>query len=294
MIQNKNIQTGYQIDDFTDPFIINHPISETQFQGSYHIHNDYYEFYLFLQSKGFFYNDGAKYPLRPGDFIIIPPDKIHRAYTTDHSPYERVILHLSRKTLIEISSPITNLHNDIQSCSGRMYHFENKGLKSYIDLAGELMKTSFADSPAFGQDLLQRSYLSILLIQMIRMIRESSNEVFSSPPSMIRDVYAYIDQHLSEDISIQSIANAMNISRSYLCHQFREYFNTSLWNYVLSKRLILAQKLLLSGSSVTEACYDSGFRDYAHFIKSFTKTFGVPPKKYSMNPAGQKTVTLPC
>ena len=103
MIQNKNIQTGYQIDDFTDPFIINHPISETQFQGSYHIHNDYYEFYLFLQSKGFFYNDGAKYPLRPGDFIIIPPDKIHRAYTTDHSPYERVILHLSRKTLIEIS-----------------------------------------------------------------------------------------------------------------------------------------------------------------------------------------------
>ena len=156
------------------------------------------------------------------------------------------------------------------------------------------MKTSFADSPAFGQDLLQRSYLSILLIQLIRMIRESSNEVFSSPPPMIQDVYAYIDQHLSEDISIQSIANAMNISRSYLCHQFREYFNTSLWNYVLSKRLILAQKLLLSGSSVTEACYDSGFRDYAHFIKSFTKTFGIPPKKYSMNPAVQKTVTLPC
>ena len=51
------------------------------------------------------------------------------------------------------------------------------------------------------------------------------------------------------------------------------------WNYVITKRLVYAQKLLWGGSSVTEACYESGFRDYAHFIKSFTKTFGCSPKQ---------------
>lgn len=36
---------------------------------------------------------------------------------------------------------------------------------------------------------------------------------------------------------------------------------------MISKRLVYSQKLLVEGASVTEACYESGFKDYAHFIK---------------------------
>ena len=85
---------------------------------------------------------------------------------------------------------------------------------------------------------------------------------------------------MTEDISVQDIANALNISRSYLSHEFKKSTGYGLWNYVITKRLVYAQKLIFGGASVTEACYESGFHDYAHFIKSFTKTFGSSPKQY--------------
>lgn len=94
-----------------------------------------------------------------------------------------------------------------------------------------------------------------------------------------RKTLEYINENLTKDISAQDIADALNVSRSYLSHMFKKSTGYGLWNYVITKRLVYAQKLLFGGSSVTEACYESGFKDYAHFIKSFTKTFGCSPKQ---------------
>ena len=79
---------------------------------------------------------------------------------------------------------------------------------------------------------------------------------------------------------IYHIFIVLNVSRYYLSHAFKKSTGYGLWNYVISKRLVYSQKLLAEGASVTEACYESGFKDYAHFIKSFTKTFGCSPKQY--------------
>ena len=49
--------------------------------------------------------------------------------------------------------------------------------------------------------------------------------------------------------------------------------------------VLYIRRALAEGASVTEACYESGFKDYAHFIKSFTKTFGCSPKQYGKNDA---------
>ena len=83
-----------------------------------------------------------------------------------------------------------------------------------------------------------------------------------------------------QELCVQDIADALNVSRYYLSHEFKKSTGYGLWNYVISKRLVYSQKLLAEGASVTEACYESGFKDYAHFIKSFTKTFGCSPKQY--------------
>lgn len=91
---------------------------------------------------------------------------------------------------------------------------------------------------------------------------------------------------------MQDIADALNVSRYYLSHAFKKSTGYGLWNYVISKRLVYSQKLLAEGASVTEACYESGFKDYAHFIKSFTKTFGCSPKQYGKNDASIYTVKL--
>ena len=57
----------------------------------------------------------------------------------------------------------------------------------------------------------------------------------------------YINENLTKDISAQDIADALNVSRSYLSHMFKKSTGYGLWNYVITKRLVYAQKLLFGG-----------------------------------------------
>ena len=58
-------------------------------------------------------------------------------------------------------------------------------------------------------------------------------------------------------------------------------FGTTIIKYLTSKRISEAKKLLNSGKSISEAAEESGFNDYANFMRTFKKIVGVPPKKYA-------------
>ena len=145
----------------------------------------------------------------------------------------------------------------------------------------------------YGADLLCSAWFQILLIQISQQMRmaEGSGE-WESAAGFVGEALDYVNTHMTENISVRDIADALNVSQSYLSHAFKKSTGYGLWNYVISKRLVYAQKLLLEGISVTEACYESGFRDYAHFIKSFTKTFGCSPKQYGKEEPSSYMVKL--
>ena len=133
----------------------------------------------------------------------------------------------------------------------------------------------------------------ILLIQISQQMRLAEGSgAWESVAGFVGEALDYVNTHMTEDISVQDIADALNVSQSYLSHAFKKSTGYGLWNYVISKRLVYAQKLLVEGISVTEACYESGFRDYAHFIKSFTKTFGCSPKQYGKEESSSYMVKL--
>jgi len=45
--------------------------------------------------------------------------------------------------------------------------------------------------------------------------------------------------------------------------------------------LLVASTLLAEGIGVSEVCDRCGFSDYSNFLKAFTKSVGISPKKYS-------------
>ncbi|MEG2350978.1 MAG: AraC family transcriptional regulator, partial [Hungatella sp.] len=87
----------------------------------------------------------------------------------------------------------------------------------------------------------------------------------------------YIDQHLSEALSLESISTACSLDKYYLSHLFKKETESTIFQYILVKRIAQAKELLSLGSSVTEACQQSGFNDYANFIRSFKKVTGYSP-----------------
>ena len=94
----------------------------------------------------------------------------------------------------------------------------------------------------------------------------------------IEEILKYINNNLSEDLSILILSDKFFISKYYLMHKFKKETGYTLHNYVLQKRLLMAKELIKSGESVTKASLQCGFKDYSSFLRSFKKMFNTTPR----------------
>lgn len=90
----------------------------------------------------------------------------------------------------------------------------------------------------------------------------------------------YTDRHIAEDIRIDDICRALNISRTLLYEKTKQYTNGGIASFIRSRRLETAKKLLSETDlSVPEVSDRVGFSDYNYFLRVFKKHFGISPKK---------------
>ena len=87
----------------------------------------------------------------------------------------------------------------------------------------------------------------------------------------------YIDQHLTEEISIEQLAEQCYLSKFHMMRLFRQETGQSIYEYLTLKRLLKARELIVQGESATESCYSVGFRSYSSFTRSYAKYFGSTP-----------------
>ncbi len=286
----------YETTDFENSFQLVHKITTRRFQYGSHIHTHFYEIHFMLRGDMDIAIDGTKKKLVRGDVTVISPGEIHRPYINSNREYERTVLHVSDHLLAELSTPYTNFQSMFRSNRLHFIHFTEEELKGLLVCADQIKK--YVDNPGLmGADIMQQSYLNIVLLQILEKLQAAGEDEkkgvgYQESSPLIEGAVDYINRHLTEDITVQSIAEYLNVSRSYVSRVFKERTGSTLWGYVVAKRLILSQRLMLEGKSITEACYDSGFRDYAHFIKSFSKKFGMPPGKYAGQVIKQITINI--
>lgn len=95
----------------------------------------------------------------------------------------------------------------------------------------------------------------------------------------------YMNRHLCEQISVQSVADAVNLSSSYFSRQFKSRTGYSPYEYILLRRIDRAKHLLSSTQlSVKEIAYATGYNSEEHFIHSFQKNVGIPPGMFRKYP----------
>ena len=277
----------YEVNDFAHNFEISRNRSANNISKQHwdlHIHSTYYEVLVFIRGNVDFWIEGRRKKLEPGDIVIVNPREIHRIYLHDDSVYERIVIHFSDSMLKDMSTAQTNILSVFHKNKAHILHFSEEEMERFLN--NQMQLRNLWNNKEFGADVVGDAWLQILLIQIAQQIRLADGQVEQEiAPGLVGEALEYVNANMTKDISVQNIADALNVSRSYLSHAFKKSTGYGLWNYVISKRLVYAQKLLLGGASVTEACYASGFRDYAHFIKSFTKTFGSSPTQFKKGTA---------
>lgn len=99
-------------------------------------------------------------------------------------------------------------------------------------------------------------------------------------PDYASRVMEYINANYMNNISVAEIAAFLKLDRKYLSRIFKEKTGFTVQEYLISKRLSEAKKLLKSGYSVSESAYMTGYNDAFNFSKAFKKHFGASPRKY--------------
>ncbi len=250
-------------------------------KGAFHLHEGY-ELFLFLRGNVNCYVGQQCFHMERGDLLVIRPGQYHRPTMLDHSDYERITLNFQDSLLQKLSTEKTNL--------SAVFHEASKEKVYFVHLSDEqlqqsltLLKTveSLLMSDTFGSDILIQSCLTQLFVLTNNAFRSAGHQTSNIMPKLIRDLLRYIDSNLSEKITLETLEHEFFLNGTYISRQFKKHTGLTLRNYLLERRISHAKSLLTSELSLTEVCQQSGFPDYANFIRSFTKVVGVSPGKYA-------------
>lgn len=139
----------------------------------------------------------------------------------------------------------------------------------------------------YNQNANGQLYLdSLVNLLSVHLLRTYTSQPIKASPSpqkptqqQIRQVIDYLQAHLAEDISLDQLAQSINLSPSHLRRLFKQATGLPLHQYLLQLRINRAKDLLLTGSfSVGEVAVAVGFADQSHLHRHFKRVFGVTPK----------------
>lgn len=246
-----------------------------------------YKVFFLLSGEKRFHIDDQVFDCNPGDLILVAPEEWHYfSNFSEDACHERKILFFHP----DLFSNLSSASSDLRQCFSRkaLSHTRKITLEPQEQERILLYTHRLTENGGFGQDLLERCCVTELLVYLNRLFvcRSTDAADVGNLPNryspQINEILAYIRSNLSEDLSLEALAEKFFLSTSYLCRIFREATGTTTHKYICAQRITLAKELLVAGASVTSVCAECGFRDYSNFIKVFTKNVGISPKRYAL------------
>jgi AraC family transcriptional regulator len=108
---------------------------------------------------------------------------------------------------------------------------------------------------------------------------DTAEHGFSS--SQTRAVIDYVHAHLRRDLTLQELADALDLSPRHFSRLFRTTFGTTPHRYVITERVNEAKALLANRRlAIVEIAEALGFADQSHLTNVFRRVTGVSPKRY--------------
>lgn len=249
----------------------------------YHYH-EFHKIVIFLSGNVTYMVEGKAYQLMPWDILLIPSLNIHRPIISPEVPYERIILWVHDSFLQQEmlhSYKLNKCFYSTQEKSSNLLRSNAKNRMNIVSLLTDLENS--IQSNEFGAQLYTDTLFLQLLISLNRLILTDNTVDISSSVQSNKHVdllIAYINQHLGDDLSIETLSKELYLSASHLMHQFKKTTGTSLHAYITRKRLANALRLLKEGVPVTTAASQSGYQDYSTFLRTFRRIYHCTPTKY--------------
>ena len=146
-------------------------------------------------------------------------------------------------------------------------------------LSMELFSNCYQDDIA---DLLYESWALNVIARCLekQVDGKSTPRVTSAQEQSLLRAREHINAHLSDTLSIKSLAAVAGMSMTTFKDKYRQYFEETPFETIRAARLDQAFARLMTGrTSVTEAAYRAGYRHVSSFSDAFLKRFGCRPSE---------------
>ena len=231
------------------------------------------------------------FDFNPGESLVLPPDEtiyIDFPESSRERPTKCITIELPLQKIDQIAANMNEVmprnvdSGEWEYSSGRSIHFTNT--KSVNLLIKKLFHIFTEENRQ--RDLLIDMNISELIVHMLQT--ESRMLLMENYRKHMHDnrlaaAISYINENLTQSISIQKLADKVYMSKSSFYRYFNNEFGMPPVEYIQQKRVELACKLLKKKkNSVTDVSARLGYSSLSYFIKLFKEQMGITPKQYQL------------
>ncbi len=166
----------------------------------------------------------------------------------------------------------------------------NSEKRDVSEIRGSLFISNFIEGLTLyfeHREVMNPDLLLLKMKEIVLLLMQTSNAKTIS--SLFYDLYSpryvtisqVLESHLHSDLSINELANLAGLSLSTFKREFKKQFRDTPSNYLIEKRLEKAKELILKTElSISEICHQVGFKDIAHFSRSFKQKYKSSPSSF--------------
>lgn len=239
-----------------------------------HTDKDAFTAFMLLKGDIDFVIEGKRTTLNPYDVMIVNNNELHHSIIDENSEIDFVYLTINLDFLLK---------NECIDFSDMVF---NRMVGTNNVISSENVKKSGIDDIFTRLEMYISSEtvcVTVVKCVIIELLYNLNNQIAKANITKygytkIKDVLEYINDHLTEKISLDTIANEFFFTKQYLCRFFKEQTSCTIKKYIAYKRIVLIRELCSKGISLSEASIKAGFNSYSSFYRTYSKLMKETPR----------------
>lgn len=252
---------------------------ETEYKptgGHAHFHNEYSIVYV-TSGVHKFETSSALHEISKGTIRIINP---HEQHKTLDSEWSYINFMLSREYINFIMK--NSFNSALENIKFIPTIKDEKATKLFLKLNSSIILN---DTSSMEIDINAINFIEYLISNYSLNKLDRNKVCIEKKPSIeiTEKVKKYIEENFKEKITLDDIAEDLQINKFLFLNEFKKRINITPYQYLLIIRANYAKELILKNISLSEVAFECGFSDQSNMIKNFKKVYNYSPSIVQKN-----------
>jgi len=243
-----------------------------------HHHHDIHEFVVCLSGEVNINIEGQTYCLNSGNAFFLPANLAHSIHINKEKQNHLLFTCIDPASLENLFTPANSTYLKKLPQGNALASISKHNTHEMLEVSKHIIKL-IDDSSPFQMCIKENLFLRLLLLYVSDAGSETKTNDLAT--QRINGAKAWIDKHYTEEISLERVANQVNMSRSHFARQFRQHTGFSVIDYLLKVRCdAVAAQLAHSTTDISEIAFATGFSNLSHFYRHFKRRYGATPRAF--------------